>query len=67
METRNCILFFLVGRKHGKAIMFAENIDIKPSLSEPEVIDCTKSGSDSEEDMETDQPALKKVKKLSNG
>ncbi|XP_044266383.1 ribonuclease P protein subunit p30 [Tribolium madens] len=46
-----------VGRKHGKAVMFAENIEKEGVSNDFEVII-----DESEEDMETDQPALKRVK-----
>ncbi|KYB27157.1 ribonuclease P protein subunit p30 [Tribolium castaneum] len=48
-----------VGRKHGKAVMFAENVEKEESSNDCEIIDCV---DESEEDMEIDQPALKKVK-----
>jgi ribonuclease P/MRP protein subunit RPP1 len=58
-----------VGRRHGKAVMFVENVDKSETQVDKTIID-TKNTSEEiiclaesdEEDMETDQPALKRVK-----
>lgn len=43
----------LVGRRHGKAVMFIENIQEKVARKEETATD---------DEMEVDQPALKKTK-----
>lgn len=49
-----------MGRRHGKAVMFVENIDNHKEQSD---IPMSQELEDEEqEDMETDQPKLKKTK-----
>lgn len=48
-----------MGRRHGKAVIFAENINDKQHSDVPI---CEKKENEEQEDMETDQPKLKKTK-----
>lgn len=60
LETVPFGLNFLVGRRHGKAVMFVENIGIEKQYSD--VVMLQEGDDEDQEDMETDQPKLKKTK-----
>lgn len=53
------VLHFVVGRRHGKAVMFVENMDNK---QQADVVMHHEREDEEQEDMETDQPKLKKTK-----
>lgn len=49
-----------MGRRHGKAVMFVENIE--NNIEQFDMVMSQETEDEEQEDMETDQPKLKKTK-----